>query len=100
MFGDLDKVLESQNNPLVCLREARDENRLPELFMACGKDDFVLEGNRKAKKALDEMGIPVQYYEGEGAHDWKFWNDWLTATLHWLLGKAVGEALPASYVNS
>ena len=35
--------------------------------MACGSDDFLLEKNREMKKALEALGIRVDYEETPGS---------------------------------
>lgn len=99
VFGDLGKVKASENNPIVCLRQAKEENRLPEVFIACGTEDFVIGANRNVKRELDELGIPVNYHEAGGNHDWLFWNEWLVKALAWILGDEIDQGIGASYVN-
>ncbi len=85
VFGNLDTLKESKNNPLVCAAEAVREERVPEIFMACGTEDFVIEKNRNMRDALKALGIPINYYEEEGNHDWIFWNKWLLKALEWIV---------------
>ncbi len=98
VFGNLESVLKSENNPVVCIKKAFERKSIPDVFMACGKDDFVLEYNRNMKKIFDELGVSIAYYEAEGNHDWAFWNDWIKVALKWILGEEAADALPASYV--
>lgn len=85
VFGNLDTLEHSLNNPLVCAGKAIDAQEIPEVFMACGTEDFVIEKNRNMKKALCGLGIEPTYYEGPGAHDWLFWNTWLEKALNWMM---------------
>ena len=57
---------------------------MPEIFMAIGKDDPLLEGNRSYHEFLVKQGFPVDYREDEGAHDWAFWDRNLYRFLEWL----------------
>ena len=43
-----------------------------------------LEVNRAIAKALSEAGADVTYEEGEGMHDWFFWDTYIQHVLKWL----------------
>lgn len=58
---------------------------VPQVYMACGSDDFLLEKNREMKKALEALGIRVDYEETPGTHDWVFWNRHLEPAIRWML---------------
>lgn len=51
------------------------------LWVAVGKDDFLLEHNRKFIEVLKGKGIEHQYKETEGAHTWGVWRGYLTEVL-------------------
>jgi enterochelin esterase family protein len=46
-------------------------------WIAIGKDDFLLEENKKTIAALDEAGIKYDYTLTEGGHSWPIWRDYL-----------------------
>lgn len=76
-FGDLDKVTESDNNPEVLVKRLKTGGKkLPQIYMACGTEDFLLENNRRFHNFLDESEIPHSYYESAGGHDMAFWNEY------------------------
>ncbi|MBT2142407.1 MULTISPECIES: alpha/beta hydrolase-fold protein [unclassified Rhodanobacter] len=54
---------------------------LPPVRLACGRDDPYLDANRALHRALQRAGIPHQYAEGEGGHDWPYWAAALDDTL-------------------
>lgn len=58
--------------------------KLPEIFMAVGKDDPLLQNSRDYREFLVKAGIPVDYREDVGAHDWAFWDRNLYRFLEWL----------------
>ncbi len=61
------------------------KNQQPtDIFMAVGKDDFLLGKNRKFKKFLEDHGASLTYYEDEGGHEWNFWNRNIEKALQWL----------------
>ena len=57
---------------------------VPEIYMACGVDDPLLEVNRKYVDYLRKANIKVKYQEDEGAHDWAFWDRNLYRFIEWL----------------
>ena len=86
MFGDLEKLETSDNNPEVLARKLVEKGTdIPKIYMAVGTEDFLLEPNREFKKFLEDTGIPVEYFEGPGIHDFVFWRAQLKAGLEWAL---------------
>jgi S-formylglutathione hydrolase FrmB len=59
--------------------------KLPPLYQHIGTEDFLLEQNRKMKAYMDSLGIPVEYRETAGAHNWAFWHPAAegVAEFHW-----------------
>lgn len=84
-FGDLDRLKNSPKDPIWCAKQAADQGDAPEIYMACGEDDFLIQENRSTKVKLEEMGISLQYLEASGSHDWNFWNQHLEPAVRWLL---------------
>lgn len=75
-FGEPSKLLESENNPEVLVKKLKAEGKpLPEIFMAVGTEDFLLEPNRAMHKFLEEQGVEHTYLEWGGNHDPKFWGE-------------------------
>ncbi len=85
VFGDLNTIKDSENNPLICTKQALKKGIVPEVFMACGTEDFLCNNNRQMKNALQQIGLMPLYYEDTGIHDWIFWNNWLPKAVEWLL---------------
>jgi enterochelin esterase family protein len=57
------------NNP------AQSQRRL--FWIACGKEDFLLQRNRRFNDQLNQAGITHTYVETEGDHSWPVWRDYL-----------------------
>ncbi len=75
IFGDLDKLLDSDKNPKWIVRKLVGEGAdIPQIYLTCGTEDSLLETNRSFKALLDELNVPVTYVEGPGAHEWDFWD--------------------------
>jgi enterochelin esterase family protein len=55
------------------------------LWVACGKDDFLIEPNRALHSWLDSQGVKHIWRETEGAHTWLVWRRYLAefAPLLW-----------------
>lgn len=85
IFGDFDKVMESDRNPVWLLRQLKEQGReIPEIYQAVGTEDFLLSANRQLHQELVEAGADVTYAEMPGGHDWSFWRSQLPKLLDWL----------------
>lgn len=88
MFGEPEKLSESDNNPEVLVKKVKAENKpMPEIFMAVGTEDFLLEANRDFRDYLVAEGVDVEYHESKGVHDFVFWNEYLEPGIKYLLEK-------------
>ena len=86
IFGDLDKLDESENNPEYLVTERlKKEEKIQPIFMACGSEDFLLNENHEFRDFLEKKGVDVTYKESAGIHDWKFWNEYLEPAIQWLI---------------
>jgi putative tributyrin esterase len=75
LFGDLDKMAGSEHDPAVWLKNsALNPSSLPNLFMACGRQDELYPLNNQFYSASQSLGIHIDYHEEDGFHDWFFWN--------------------------
>jgi S-formylglutathione hydrolase FrmB len=75
LFGNLAELTGSEHDPAVWLKRAATKpGELPKLFVACGRQDDLYPLNTQFNAACQSLGIPVDYYEEEGFHDWFFWN--------------------------
>lgn len=89
-IGDLDIMERSDRNPrfLMDLIKARNEldgdNHFLEFYVACGTEDPLLGANRSIAEALKGAGAHVIYEEGQGNHDWYFWDEYIRHVLKWL----------------
>ena len=93
-FGNLDETRHSDRNPryLIEAVKADPDKHFPAFYIACGLQDVLLEANRSIAKALTEAGADVTYEEGEGIHDWYFWDEYIQHVLKWLNYSAVNKA--------
>jgi len=85
-FGELDRAKESDANPETLLLKLKEEGKkIPDIFMACGTEDFLLEKNRAFCEFLKKENIPVVYEEGPGSHNMQFWDAKLEPAIKWML---------------
>jgi S-formylglutathione hydrolase FrmB len=61
-------------NDLYLLAEAAQRETLPRLRIDCGTEDFLIEENRTFHSYLQKLGVPHEYQEFPGAHDWAYWD--------------------------
>ncbi len=86
-FGDLSTAAERDVNPEVLARRLRESGkRIPDIFMACGTEDFLIENNRAMHRFLESENIPHEYHEGKGVHDMVFWQEYIVKAAEWMFG--------------
>ncbi|MBA4849568.1 alpha/beta hydrolase family protein [Emticicia sp. BO119] len=90
-FSQLRQFLENNDDSVLKENVLAEENtlqwilahksQLPLFRFDCGKDDLLVEPNRKLHQELESNGIPHIYEEYEGSHDWPYWQGHITDTL-------------------
>jgi S-formylglutathione hydrolase FrmB len=78
-------------NDVFALAARADPARLPFLYLDCGSEDGLLEGNREFVKLLQSRGIAYEYRELPGAHTWDYWNRQVRALLQ-VLAERIPQA--------
>lgn len=53
---------------------ATNRAKMPALRIDCGTSDFLIESNRDFHQHLQTLGVPHEYAEYPGAHDWSYWD--------------------------
>ncbi len=71
----------------------------PNLYMAIGTEDFLLENNRKFVRFLDSQKIKYTYIEDKGKHDWDFWDKYIFEFLNHLPLDEKNEGLSSGNVR-
>jgi len=51
-----------------------EKSLLPALRIDCGTSDFLLEDNRDFHNHLGAIGVPHEYAEFPGTHEWGYWD--------------------------
>ncbi|ROS75289.1 alpha/beta hydrolase family protein [Cellulomonas sp. PhB143] len=57
---------------------------LPALYVACGTEDELLDGNRAFLAEAERLGVPVTADLGPGEHEWGLWDRQVRDVLDWL----------------
>ncbi len=83
-FGEPSELLASENNPEVLALADKENGTLPEMYLCCGTEDFLLERNREFHKFLTENEIPHIYLESGGSHDYTFWDEYTIKIIDWM----------------
>jgi len=61
-------------NDLFALAAGIPKSDLPALRIDCGTEDFLIEDNRAFHAYLDQIGVPHEYAEFSGDHNWGYWD--------------------------
>ena len=86
-FGEPSLLEESDNNPETLIRKLRAAGeKIPDIYLACGTEDFLIENNREMHRFLDSEGIPHEYHEAPGIHDMVFWSEHIQKIVRWMFG--------------
>ncbi|WP_068786550.1 alpha/beta hydrolase [Paenibacillus phocaensis] len=86
VFGDLNQLLGSDKDPEALAKQLKEQGaQVPEIYMACGNQDFLLDVNRRFHDYLTQEKIPHHYIESAGTHDWNFWNEHIGPAIEWAI---------------
>ncbi len=59
----------------------KNQNTLSPFRFDCGKNDILIEYNRKLHLELENHRIPHSYKEFKGEHSWEYWTKYIKETL-------------------
>jgi putative tributyrin esterase len=72
-FGPLGSAARQAGDLATLLREA-DPDRLPYYYLGCGTGDELIPGSREIAAVLSKRGLPYEYHETHGVHEWEYWD--------------------------
>lgn len=82
---DLEAALTSDKNPKYLIETlSKEKIEFPNIYMACGTEDFLLEKNKKIDALLTKCGVDHVFETGHGAHEWDFWDAYILKAMNWL----------------
>lgn len=86
MFGELNKIADSESNPKYLLKKLKENGaKIPEIFLACGTEDFLFQPNVEMSEYLKAQGVDHTFVKDTGIHDFNFWNKMLEPGIKWAL---------------
>jgi S-formylglutathione hydrolase FrmB len=74
VFGDLNKIRDSDMDPKYLIEECSD---IPDIYMACGVDDFLFEKAKDFHDFLKGKNIDAAFIEAQGEHTWEFCDKYI-----------------------
>jgi S-formylglutathione hydrolase FrmB len=69
---------------LMALSKLSNDVKVPMLYQECGTEDFLYSQNIAFRDLAQKLGMPYEYHERPGTHNWEFWNECIRKTLAWL----------------
>lgn len=75
---------------------ANHNGELPPIRFDCGTSDSLLGVNRELHRVLTALGIPHEYKEYSGGHNWTYWQDRLEDDLRFFQSIVDDMSLPDS----
>lgn len=84
---NLERYDEEQDDLIRAVQIAvKNGKKLPDLFLACGTEDFIYRSAIEARDGLKKLGVKFTYEESPGEHTYDFWDPYIR--------KAISEWLP------
>lgn len=75
VFDTRENFIGSENDIYALLERCQERKaEIPELFISCGTEDFLIEHSRHINRVFDEKKILHTYEEHPGAHEWSYWD--------------------------
>lgn len=75
LFGPPRSAARAERDPFLLLEKVPPAE-MPDIYLACGGQDFLIEQNREFVKLLGEKKIAYEYREiSPRVHSWDFWDD-------------------------
>ena len=63
-----------------------DGKKVPQIYVACGENDFLYEANKEFVKQLEALGLkPTVDFVPGYTHEWRFWNLEVEKFLDWIV---------------
>lgn len=77
IFGPDGSETRNANDIFAIIRSITPEKKrsIPFLYIDCGTEDFLFQNNREFIDLLTQKGVPHEYRQLPGAHDWKYWDN-------------------------
>jgi S-formylglutathione hydrolase FrmB len=80
VFGGRDNPERARNDPFTLIKNLP-PGEIPQLYVAIGSQDSLLQENRDFVRLLAELKIPYEYREVPGKHEWPLWDQQIQVVL-------------------
>jgi S-formylglutathione hydrolase FrmB len=87
VFGDLNKVPNSEHDLFTLAKKVSKGHVKPRLYQCCGTEDFLYTDNVRFRDAIRKLPLDLTYEEGSGEHVWAYWDSMIQKVLAWMLSK-------------
>ena len=74
IFGDLDELKGSDMDPKALIENCPN---IPDIYMACGEDDFLFEKNVDFHEFLEDSDVDADFVKASGEHTWEFCDKYI-----------------------
>lgn len=64
--------------------EIHGKENLPEIYVLCGTDDFLIESNKTFIEQLKSANLNVESQFKSGGHTWSYWNESIRDAVDWI----------------
>lgn len=81
-FGSLDEVKNSDKDPKYLIDSCDD---VPDIFMACGVDDFLYDKNVDFYEFLKSRNVNANFIQDSGEHTWEFCDKYVKKFIETLI---------------
>lgn len=80
------KQLAGSDEDLFALADkaVKEGKKLPKMYQWCGRQDFLYQDNLNLRDYLKGLGADLTYEEGDGDHQWQYWDTGIERVLGWI----------------
>jgi putative tributyrin esterase len=84
-YGEHPSLAGGRHDLFYLVKEAaRADGPKPRLYMCCGTEDYLYQGNQDFKELVESLGLNLTYEEGPGIHDYSYIDPMVPRMLAWL----------------
>lgn len=83
IFGNLDELEGSDMDPKALIDDC---DNIPDIFMACGVNDFLYDKNVDFYEFLKSRNVGVDFIKASGEHTWEFCDEYIKEFIKTLVG--------------
>lgn len=84
IFGSPEEFSHSVNDLAWQAEQVSNRKPIPQIYMACGTDDFLYQNNLMFLEHLQKLGMPVSWEATPGrSHTWDYWDEQIQVALKW-----------------